>query len=93
MFEECRNLTSVTLSENLTEIPYRTFAYCTKLSTVIIPGKVETIGVSAFFGAGLTDIEIPETVREIKGNAFWGNSSLATVRVCGRFLCLPLLQK
>ena len=81
VFEECRNLTSVTLSENLTEIPYRTFAYCTKLSTVIIPGKVETIGVSAFFGAGLTDIEIPETVREIKGNAFWGNSSLTKIGV------------
>ena len=91
MFEECRNLTSVTLSENLTEIPYRTFAYCTKLSTVIIPGKVETIGVSAFFGAGLTDIEIPGTVREIKEcvGEFFTNENLGSKWCCkNRGICI-----
>ena len=47
-FEECGELTTVTLPESLTEIGIRAFAQCRKLSTINIPRSVTTIKRNAF---------------------------------------------
>ena len=58
-FYECVNLRSVTIPQSVTEIASWTFAYCESLRTVEIPIGVTRIGEAAFFGAGLSDITIP----------------------------------
>lgn len=44
----CTNLTSVTLSDALTEIPSFAFMRCTALPTITLPASVDNIGPGAF---------------------------------------------
>jgi hypothetical protein len=56
----------------VTAIGDRAF-YSKKLSSVVIPGNVNTIGKEAFAGNRLTAVAIPEGVTAIGENAFAGN--------------------
>ena len=58
-FYECVNLKSVTIPQSVTDIAPWTFAYCESLRSVEIPVGVTRIGEAAFFGAGLSDVTIP----------------------------------
>jgi len=49
-FQNCANLTSVQLPENLLDIYYRAFMGCKKLTSITIPASVEYIGDDAFNG-------------------------------------------
>lgn len=50
LFEGCTSLTSVTLSENMTEITPGMFRGCTDLKYLKIPDNISSIDVSAFEG-------------------------------------------
>lgn len=51
-FRKCENLLSITLSDELKEIPDGLFMDCIKLKNIVIPDKVEKIGASSFFNTG-----------------------------------------
>lgn len=70
VLSSCKNLQSVVLPDNLTELPGGTFADCESLTNISLPSTLETIGASAFDGSGLTSIEIPANVRTIEYDAF-----------------------
>lgn len=70
IFEGCSALSRVTLPNNLEEIPSAIFSGCTALQNIDIPSSVKTIEQYAFKGSGLLEIDIPEGVSKIGGNAF-----------------------
>ncbi len=72
VFDECPNLTTVNIGENVTTIPDYAFSGCTGLTSVTIPESVTSIGNYAFSGCtGLTSVTIPESVTSIGSSAFY----------------------
>lgn len=64
-------LKSVTICDDVTEIPDYAFEGCDKLTNVTIPDNVKEIGAWAFYGCkSLTDITIPDSVTSIGKWAF-----------------------
>ena len=79
-FENCQNLTSVVLSDNLAYIGSYAFSDCASLANIVIPGSVKYIGDDAFSNcSSLTEILIPNSVRKIDVAAFRGCSSLTSI--------------
>ena len=80
VFYECSNLTSVTLSDNLLEIPTEAFYNCTRLSTVNISSnsRLEKVGLYSFFSTAIRSINLPETVYEIGEGTFGYCASLTS---------------
>ncbi len=70
IFEDCERLSSVTLSDNITSIPYRCFQYCSSLKEIVLPNSLTSIANYAFSYSALTDIAIPEGVKTIGYYAF-----------------------
>ena len=62
----------LTIQEGITAIPDNAFENCSRLASVSLPESLETIGASAFRGAGLKEIAIPVNVRSIGTYAFAG---------------------
>ena len=70
-FYRCRNLKSVILSGNLTEIPDQTFKECTSLEEIEIPDGVTHIGILTFFSCSkLKKVELPGSLKTIGSAAF-----------------------
>jgi hypothetical protein len=78
-FENCSNLSAVTLPDWITAIPDNAFKNCTALSSFNIGSNITEIGEYAFYGTGLTSIAIPEAITLIYANAFGSCNSLVTV--------------
>ena len=73
------NDTVITLPDNYKGENYAignyAFAYCSGLTSVVIPNSVTSIGSSAFYGCiSLTSIVIPNSVTSIGENAFYGTA-------------------
>ena len=70
-FENCTNLTSVTIPSSVTYIGISAFNGCSSLASVTIPESVTDIGSHAFSGcSSLTSITIPENVISLGSSAF-----------------------
>ncbi|MDE6670525.1 MAG: leucine-rich repeat domain-containing protein [Muribaculaceae bacterium] len=71
-FENCDALTTLHISDGVTELP-RYFAYeCKSLQNIHLPIGLETIKEGAFRGArSLQEIEFPETLKTIESAAFY----------------------
>lgn len=80
-FQDCVNLTSVSLPDSLIGISLHGFSGCTRLTNIAIPNGVESISNGAFLGAGLESVYIPDSVDMIDMNAFLGCTSLKTARL------------
>ena len=76
-FEFCRELTSVTLGQNIDKIPARAFNLCVKLETIDLT-SVKEIGESAFNEANLTKAEL-NLAEKIDKYAFVYNENLAEI--------------
>ncbi|MBR4966440.1 MAG: leucine-rich repeat protein, partial [Lachnospiraceae bacterium] len=48
-FGECLNLTAVSLPANLCKIDHGCFQYCTALTNIVLPEKIQMVSSSAFF--------------------------------------------
>jgi hypothetical protein len=48
VFFYCKNLTSVTIPDSVTDMGNQTFQYCKKLTSIVIPESVTNVGFSAF---------------------------------------------
>ncbi len=81
-FEECSNLTGVTIPSSVTSIGQYAFFRCSSLSDVMIPDSVISIGDRAFERcSGLTSITFPDSVTRIGNSTFFGCSSLTDVTI------------
>ena len=81
-FENCYDLTSITIPNSVTTIGDCAFYNCRGLSTLTIPTSVITIGKSAFKGcSGITSITIPNSVTTIGESAFMWCSGLTEVTI------------
>ena len=83
-FENCTQLTSITIPESVTSIGVGVFSGCSRLNSVMIPEGVTIIGSSAFSGCTqLTSVTIPESVTSIGGYAFANCYGLSSVTIPG----------
>ena len=79
-FESCTSLESVDLKGRVTMLDMGAFTDCVNLRTVNGMSGVITIGESAFENCGITDIDLPSTIKSIGGWAFHG-SKLTSITV------------
>ena len=71
-FNNCTNLTDITIPNSVTRINANAFTNCTSLTNITIPNSVTSIGIGAFTNCtSLTDITIPNSVTSIGNDAFW----------------------
>ncbi len=64
------------------EIGDHAFAYCERLSEVVLTDRLDSIGAGAFYGCtALTTINLPRHLAEIRGSLFGGCSSLASIEL------------
>ena len=70
-FNDCTELTSITIPDGVTIIGNSAFSDCTSLETVTIPNSVTQIYTRAFYNCtSLKSVTIPESVTYIGGYAF-----------------------
>ena len=81
-FNNCTELTSVTIPESINEIGEGAFNNCTGLKSITIPKNVTTIAAGAFNNCTeLSSVTIPESVKEIRNGAFQGCTSLKSITI------------
>lgn len=82
VFQECTNLTNVSIPSSVTSISSATFYGCTNLKSITIPSSVTSIGCGAFCRCtNLTNLDLGNSVTDIGANAFDGCSSLRSVTI------------
>ena len=69
-FDGCYKLKSIKLPDALEVIDDNVLAWCSSLGSVTIPGNVTSIGKYAFAGCVFEKVVIPDSVKEIKCEAF-----------------------
>ncbi|MBQ7101060.1 MAG: leucine-rich repeat domain-containing protein, partial [Clostridia bacterium] len=81
-FENCFNMTSVIIPNNITVIDVGSFLDCENLQEVKMPSNLTVIGDMAFkFCLILKNITIPESVTTIGDNAFGQCTSLTEITI------------
>lgn len=80
-FYECASLTSVTISDNITEIGAYAFCGCVNLANVTIGNGVTKIGCKAFAHTPLKSVTIPDSVTTIDYRAFSSCKNLNSVSI------------
>jgi hypothetical protein len=81
-FQDCTNLTNVTIPNSVTSIGQGAFHGCTSLASVSIGNSVTSIGQDAFGGCySLTNVTIPNSVISIRDSAFCICPSLTRVTI------------
>ncbi|EGW39463.1 leucine-rich repeat domain-containing protein [Desulfosporosinus sp. OT] len=89
-FKDCRDLTSISLPQELISIGDEAFSGCWHLTTIRIPQGVTSIGRSAFKECTcLTTITIPLGVTSIGMGAFYDCKSLNTIRFNSATTTIP----
>ena len=68
-----------TIPSTVISIEEMAFWYCNKLTTVLIPSSVTSIGSNAFHRSGITAITIPSSVTSIGDQAFYDCPALINV--------------
>ena len=79
-FEDCDNVTSVTIPKGVTSIKNYAFSSCNNLKSITVPEGVIEIANSAFsFCDKLTNVTLPSTLEKIGSNAFYDCDALASI--------------
>ena len=70
-FEECQELTSITIPDGVTIIDDRAFCECSELASITLPDSLTSIGDDVFVSCSkLTSITLPEGLTSIGCDAF-----------------------
>ena len=81
-FQNCKDMTSITIPNSVTSIGDAAFRSCSGLTTVTIPNSVTSIGDAAFNScSGLTTVTIPNSVTRIGNSVFSCCSILTEINV------------
>lgn len=81
-FQYCTSLTSVVLSNSVTNIGTNAFWGCSELANITIPNSVVNIGDCAFLDcSGLAEFVIPNNIRIIRYKVFEGCSRLVSINI------------
>ena len=88
-FVDCRELETVTNTNNLVSIGDHAFAYCTYLSSFEYAPQLRGIGSSAFLDSGLSEFIMSDTVTIIGQNAFAGCHALSSLRLSRNISRIP----
>lgn len=79
-FENCTQLTEVSVPIGIKSIASSTFEGCSSLTKVILPATVSNIEARAFYKcSNLQECPLPSNVRQIGQSAFYGCSKLKTI--------------
>lgn len=89
VFENCEQLTKVTISEGITSLPTECFQECSSLTEVKLPTSLRNIRANAFNQCGsLTKIELPPRLTNLGIDVFNG-CDLRYVKIPKRVACIP----
>ena len=81
-FDNCADLTFVTIPNSVTNIGEYAFYRCSGLTSVTIPNSVMSIGEYAFkYCKGLTSIIIPNSVTNIGNHTFFNCTNLTSITI------------
>ena len=81
-FSEKKELSSLTIGNNVTFILANVFYGCTALTDIVIPNKVTSVGGSAFYGCNeLKSIVIGSGIKTIENSTFYGCSKLSSITI------------
>ncbi len=80
-FEGCTKLSSVAIPDSVRIIGVRAFEDCSALSYIILPDSLTELGIYAFTGAGLKEIVLPGTIKEVDWGTFQKCTELTKVTV------------
>ncbi|MBS1416541.1 MAG: leucine-rich repeat protein [Clostridia bacterium] len=88
-FQNCVNLTSVTLNDGLIQIWKNAFEGCVSLQSINLPDSLELVGGGAFVRSGLKSVSIPASLTKlmsssydlVHGYSFSSIDSLTTVTI------------
>ena len=76
-----QNITQVTIGDEVRSIPHR-FASGSKITSIVIPNSVDTIGSEAFYDCSFaTSLSIGSSLASIGESAFYGCSGLTSITV------------
>jgi len=80
-FEGSSELSNVILNENLEQICDYAFHLCNKLESIEFPDSLKDIGIAAFFGTKLKEVNLENTkIKNLAKNAF-GYSNMETLKL------------
>ena len=83
-FADCSSITSISISNNVTEIARGTFSKCSSLTSINIPDSVKYIGDYAFYGcSSLESVNISNSVERIGHRAFFECRALKSINIQG----------
>lgn len=69
-FSSCRDLKTVTFSDDLRSIGFDAFAGCQELSSITLPDTLKAIGQYCFFGTAIQEVSIPKGIKIIDDGTF-----------------------
>ena len=75
------NLANVTFPNQITEIKSEAFFQCGALRSISLPQNLATIGESAFYRTGLTELILPGSLRNVGKAAFFNCADLENVEM------------
>lgn len=78
LFSSCINLTDVTISEGIKELP-ECFTDCTSLKSVVLPNSLETLSRTFYNCKSLSEINLPENLQTIEAFSFYNCNSLTKI--------------
>lgn len=82
VFDECKNLTTISFPDSLKSIGYNVFRECTTLNNVVIPDSVTVIGDNCFRDCdSLTDIKLSKNLTTLNDNLFYSCDSLSSINI------------
>ena len=81
--EDCNNteLETIILPETIKSINNCAFEYCVNLKTITLSKNLENIGIEAFFCTNITEISIPDGVKEILDYTFGRCEELISINL------------
>ena len=69
-FKQCYNLSKINLPDTILSIGAQSFNDDKKITSIILPSKLETIGHHAFCNTSITDVNVPGTLQDITYEVF-----------------------